>query len=98
MDALIHPHYTDEEIRREVRNFGISDNNGVLHLEEKGSVYNEMVTSMDQGPSWLVMSSARIRREGFVRIAFAEKCISSMPGSIGRCRRTSVVSDRCRSF
>jgi Zn-dependent M16 (insulinase) family peptidase len=50
MDALLHPDYTDEEIRREVRNFGVTENpaDRSLHLEEKGSVYNEMVTSMDQ--------------------------------------------------
>jgi Zn-dependent M16 (insulinase) family peptidase len=39
LDALLHPDYTDEEIRREVRNFGVDDG----HLEEKGTVYNEMV-------------------------------------------------------
>jgi Zn-dependent M16 (insulinase) family peptidase len=50
MDALLHPDYTDEEIRREVRNFGVTENSSdrSLHLEEKGAVYNEMVTSMDQ--------------------------------------------------
>src|SRR6187431_211036 len=50
MDALLHPDYTDEEIRREVRNFGVSENpsDNSLRLEEKGTVYNEMVTSMDQ--------------------------------------------------
>ena len=50
MDALLHPDYTAEEVRREVRNFGITENpaDASLGLEEKGSVYNEMVTSMDQ--------------------------------------------------
>jgi len=50
LDALLHPDYSDEEIRREVRNFGVVTNpqNGEQHLEEKGSVYNEMSTSMDQ--------------------------------------------------
>jgi Zn-dependent M16 (insulinase) family peptidase len=50
LDALLHPDYTDEEIRREVRNFGVTENpsDHSLRLEEKGSVYNEMVTSMDQ--------------------------------------------------
>lgn len=50
MDALLHPDYTDEEIRREVRNFGVTENpaDKTLRLEEKGSVYNEMVSSMDQ--------------------------------------------------
>ena len=37
MDALLHPDYTDEEIRREVRNFGITENpaDHTLGLEEK---------------------------------------------------------------
>lgn len=50
VDALLHPDYTDEEIRREVRNFGVTENpaDKTLRLEEKGSVYNEMVSSMDQ--------------------------------------------------
>lgn len=50
MDALLHPDYSDEEIHREVRNFGISADakTGSLRLEEKGSVYNEMVTTIDQ--------------------------------------------------
>ena len=47
LDALLHPDYTDEEIRREVRNFGVSQTpDRLLRLEEKGSVYNEMVSSM----------------------------------------------------
>ncbi|HEX6178692.1 MAG TPA: hypothetical protein VF057_10065, partial [Thermoanaerobaculia bacterium] len=46
LDAMLHPNYTDEEIRREVRNFGVTRNpDGTLRLEEKGSVYNEMVSS-----------------------------------------------------
>lgn len=47
LDALLHPDYTDEEIRREVRNFGVSftPGIGVRRLEEKGTVYNEMVSS-----------------------------------------------------
>jgi len=54
LDALLHPDYSDEEIRREVRNFGVSESEGDastakrLGLEEKGTVYNEMVSSMDQ--------------------------------------------------
>jgi len=59
MDALLHPDYTDEEVNREVRNFGISDNprDKTLGLEEKGSVYNEMVTSTDQ-PGRRIYSAA----------------------------------------
>jgi Zn-dependent M16 (insulinase) family peptidase len=50
LDALLHPDYSDEEVRREVRNFGITEDaaDKKLGLEEKGSVYNEMVSSMDQ--------------------------------------------------
>ena len=48
LDALIHPDYTDEEIRREVSNFGvIEDSDGSLRLEEQGTVYQEMVSSSD---------------------------------------------------
>ncbi len=44
LNALLNPDYSDEEIRREVRNFGVSQTEtGALRLEEKGSVYNEMV-------------------------------------------------------
>ena len=46
LHALLHPNYTDEEIRREVRSFGVTANaDGTLRLEEKGSVYNEMTSS-----------------------------------------------------
>jgi Zn-dependent M16 (insulinase) family peptidase len=44
LDALLHPDYSDEEIRREVRNFGVTKApDGTLSLDEKGTVYNEMV-------------------------------------------------------
>lgn len=46
LNALLHPNYTDEEIRREVRSFGVTTNpDGTLRLEERGSVYNEMTSS-----------------------------------------------------
>jgi len=46
LNALLHPNYTDEEIRREVRSFGVTQNSdGTLRLEERGSVYNEMTSS-----------------------------------------------------
>jgi Zn-dependent M16 (insulinase) family peptidase len=53
LQALLHPDYTDEEIRREVRNFGVSENpaNHQARLEEKGTVYNEMTSSMNN-PNW----------------------------------------------
>ncbi len=48
IDALLNPDYSDEEIRREVRNFGVDKgDDGKLHLEEKGTVYNEMVRSFE---------------------------------------------------
>jgi Zn-dependent M16 (insulinase) family peptidase len=49
LDALLYPDYTNEEIRREVRNFGVdAAPDGALHLEEKGTVYNEMVRTYEQ--------------------------------------------------
>ncbi|PWU05150.1 MAG: hypothetical protein C5B51_15320 [Terriglobia bacterium] len=60
MDALLHPDYTDEEVRREVRNFGVSRApEGSLRLEEKGTVYNEMTTSMDQ-PAYRLFRAASV--------------------------------------
>jgi Zn-dependent M16 (insulinase) family peptidase len=57
LDALLHPDYTDEEIRREVANFGVVDNpDGTLSLEEKGTVYQEMVSSFER--PWSRMSRA----------------------------------------
>lgn len=48
LQALLEPDYTDEEIRREVRNFGVDKaDDGTLRLEEKGTVYNEMVRSFE---------------------------------------------------
>jgi Zn-dependent M16 (insulinase) family peptidase len=60
MEALLHPDYTDEEIRREVRNFGVSLNpiTKQLRLEEKGSVYNEMISSMNNPGRVLLRQSA----------------------------------------
>lgn len=47
VDALLHPDYTDEEIRREVSHWGVKENpaDKSLALEEKGTVYQEMVSS-----------------------------------------------------
>jgi Zn-dependent M16 (insulinase) family peptidase len=55
MDALLHPDYTDEEIRREVSHWGVSENpaDKKLSLEEKGTVYQEMATTYDQPVSRL---------------------------------------------
>lgn len=54
MDALLYPDYTEEEVKREVRNWGITENaDKTLRLEEKGSVYNEMSSTMDNPYSLL---------------------------------------------
>lgn len=55
MDALLHPDYTDEEIRREVSHWGLNENpaDKSLRLEEKGTVYQEMVTTYDRPISLL---------------------------------------------
>ena len=55
MDALLHPDYTDEEIRREVSHWGVSENpaDKKLSLEEKGTVYQEMRTTYDRPVSRL---------------------------------------------
>ncbi|UCD64255.1 MAG: insulinase family protein [Candidatus Zixiibacteriota bacterium] len=49
MDALLHPNYSDEEIRREMCNLGYSTDptDGSIRLEEKGSVYTEMVSAYE---------------------------------------------------
>src|SRR5258706_5406757 len=59
LDALLHPDYTDEEVRREVRNFGVAENpqDHALRLEEKGTGYNEMVSSIDQ-PGYRIYRTA----------------------------------------
>lgn len=49
LHAYLHPDYTDEEIRREVRHFGVKKNaQGQLELEEKGTIYAEMVSATTQ--------------------------------------------------
>jgi Zn-dependent M16 (insulinase) family peptidase len=50
VNALLHPDYTDEEIRREVSHWGVSENpaDKKLSLEEKGTVYQEMRTTYDR--------------------------------------------------
>ncbi len=59
--AMLHPDYSDAEIRLEVRNFGVTQaGGGALRLEEKGTVYNEMVASMANGnwQAWRAQSQA----------------------------------------
>ena len=49
LDAMLSPNFTDEEIRREVCNVGVVEKEGgALWIEEKGTVYNEMVSSFER--------------------------------------------------
>lgn len=57
LNALLHPDYTDEEIRREVCHVGVTESpDGTLGLEEKGTVYNEMASTFER--PWSRMSRA----------------------------------------
>jgi len=60
LDAMLHPDFSDEEIRREVCNMGVvvDPDDGSLSLEEKGTVYTEMVSSFERSGSriWTEMS------------------------------------------
>ncbi len=48
--AFLHPDFTDEEIRREVCHVGITEDpeTGLLQIEEKGTVYTEMVSAYEK--------------------------------------------------
>src|SRR6185437_5179035 len=61
LNALLHPDYSDDEIAREVRNFGISEDPAThkLSLDEKGTVYNEMVSSMAK-PDWILYQQSLV--------------------------------------
>ena len=49
LHAMLFPDYTDEEIRREVWHVGVvTDQEGKLDLEERGTIYNEMVTTYEK--------------------------------------------------
>jgi Zn-dependent M16 (insulinase) family peptidase len=62
MDALLHPDYTDEEIRREVSHWGVGENpaDKGLRLEEKGTVYQEMATTYDRPISLLFRAESQM--------------------------------------
>lgn len=50
LKALLHPDFTDEEIRREVCHVGVTvdQKDNTLSLEEKGTVYTEEVSSFEK--------------------------------------------------
>jgi Zn-dependent M16 (insulinase) family peptidase len=64
-DSLLHPDYTDEEIRREVSHWGVIENpaDKSLRLEEKGTVYQEMTSSFER-PIRRVFRSAYVMLYG----------------------------------
>jgi len=51
LDALVNPDFSDEEMRREVAHIGWVQDESGLHLDEKGTVYTEMVSSFE-GPGY----------------------------------------------
>ncbi len=60
LDALLHPDFADDEIRREVAHLGVVEDpaTGELSLEEKGSVYLEMVSRYEK-PGVIIWSEIR---------------------------------------
>jgi len=50
LQALLHPDFADEEIRREVCHIGVNvdPQSGEMSLDEKGTVYTEMVSSFER--------------------------------------------------
>ncbi|KAA3635125.1 MAG: hypothetical protein DWP97_05420 [Calditrichaeota bacterium] len=50
LQAFLHPDFTDEEIRREVCHVGVNvdQETGELSIDEKGTVYTEMVSSFEK--------------------------------------------------
>jgi Zn-dependent M16 (insulinase) family peptidase len=50
LEALLHPDFTDEEIQREVCHLGVvvDQQDSTLAIEEKGTVYTEMVSSFEK--------------------------------------------------
>jgi Zn-dependent M16 (insulinase) family peptidase len=50
LQAFLHPDFTDEEIRREVCHLGVvvDQQDSTLAIDEKGSVYTEMVSSFEK--------------------------------------------------
>ena len=62
LDAMVHPNYSDEEIRREVCHVGLTEDqaSGTVGLEEKGTVYNEMVRTFESPWGELSLELARM--------------------------------------
>ena len=89
LDALLHPDYSDEEIRREVRNFGVGKRpDGTLALDEKGTVYNEMVRTYE---------SPSTPRVGRARAAGLRRRPPARPVAAAARRRGSASSRPKRS-
>ncbi len=65
LDTLIDPDFTDEEVRREVAHLSVVEDEatGRLSLEEKGTVYLEMISSFEK-PGSVIWSEIRRRIYG----------------------------------
>ena len=87
LGAMLDPDYTDEEIRREVRNFGVDkDASGKVRLEEKGTVYNEMVRSYES-------PMAVVWRAGLQLVYGAQHPLSFEAGGYPDAIRTMTPAD-----
>jgi len=62
LNALLNPDFTDEEIRREVCHVGITKDprDGSLSLDEKGTVYTEMVSAFERPSRHLWLEAGEI--------------------------------------
>ena len=65
LEALLYPDYSDDEIRLEVcHDAVVDDGEGGLRLEEKGTVYNEMVASYSRRWNVFYAMQRRLYGEG----------------------------------
>ncbi|MFQ5499390.1 MAG: hypothetical protein ACE5FH_06935 [Candidatus Zixiibacteriota bacterium] len=92
LNAMLHPNFSDEEIRREVCNIGyaISEADSSMRLEEKGTVYNEMVSSYER--PW-----GNLYRELDLLLYGAGHPLSNDAGGLPSAIRT-MTPDNLRSF
>jgi len=98
LDTLLNPDYSDEEIRREVRNFGVDKTDaGTLRLEEKGTVYNEMVRTYESPGAMLWRTGLRMVYGRQHPLAFESGGYPDAIRTMTRITsRTWASSSRCR--
>lgn len=102
LDALLHPDFSDEEIRREVCHIGVEPdpNTGELRLDEKGTVYTEMVSVFEKPWDYLEQGMAQMiygkdhplaKITGGEPAAMREMKPSDMRGFLARCYRLDNI-------